>query len=421
MEIFSYCPTEFPRIGTQAPPLTLALVCKAWYYLVMDAPRLWSCFELVLEGMGSSQQEQDETEKRLLLWLRRSRQQPLSFRIIHNCVGIVPDSRSAELLKVLLPHASRWQHIYFHGPGANLVPLQGQRAKGSLQALESISLQLSSPWNHDFDMSRLDIPWSRLSALDLQFYQENVHSWNECFKILSATQILTSCTLNADCSFSLSHDVGRLMLPSLRSLKLIIQGIDSAGVAETNLLSFLERLSLTDLRAFQLEWLVNPTRGGTGSSQWADHSRLIQFIKSSASSLEHLGLAYLPLRDYEIIECLDRLSKLRRLDLRYALTSQWPDPITDVLLQYLTHARSHFTSHGKTNACLPLLRVLKLQCSGEYLNQFLLLALVQTRAAQELKELEVFTLKCLRKGVKDKIETWKSRGLNFTASTLYIR
>lgn len=421
VEIFSHCPTDFPQIGAQVPPLTLALVCKAWYYLVVGTPCLWSRFDLALEGTGSSQQEQDETKKRLLLWLHRSRQQPLSFRIIHDRLGVVPDFRSAELLELLLPHSSRWKYVYFRGPGANLVPLHSQRSRGSLRALKSISLQLSKPWDRDFDMSRIDIPWPQLSALDLQFYQENVLSFNELFNILSVTQKLTSCTLNVDCSFSISHDTGRIVLPSLRSLTLIIQGVNSVGRAETNLFGFLDRLSLTDLQALQLEWLVDPTQDGTGPQQWAVHSQLTRFIQSSASSLEHLGFAYLPLRDHEIIACLKGLKRLRRLDLKYALISRWPDPITDVLLQYLTPEKSSQQNHGSTDACLPLLRVLKLQCSGEYLNQFLLLALAEDRAAQELKELEIFTLKCLTRSIKDGIRTLKSQGLNFTASTLYVR
>jgi len=192
------------------------------------------------------------------------------------------------------------------------------------------------------------------------------------------------------------------------------------GKAETNLFGFLDRLSLTDLQAFELEWLVESTQGGAGQQQWAAHSQLTRFIQSSASSLEHLGFAYLPLRDHEIIACLKGLHKLRRLDLKYALTSRWPDPITDVLLQYLTPEKSSQENHGSTDACLPLLRVLKLQCSGEYLNQLLLLALVEGRAAQELRELEIFTLKCLTKSIKDGIENWESR-LKFTASTLYVR
>jgi len=210
-------------------------------------------------------------------------------------------------------------------------------------------------------------------------------------------------------------------LPSLKSLKLIVQGTDSLGRAETNFFRFLDRLSLTDLRAFQLEWLVDPTQGGIGSQQWAVHSRLTRFVQSTASSLEHLGFAYLPLRDHEIIACLKGLCNLRRLDLKYALASRWPDPITDVLLRYLTPEKSSQQNRGSTGACLPLLRALKLQCSGEYLDHFLLLALVEGRAARGLRELEILTLKCLMKSIKDEIETWKSQGLNFTASTLYVR
>ncbi|KAF5364122.1 hypothetical protein D9756_000967 [Leucocoprinus leucothites] len=423
VEIFSHCPSAFPRIDSQVPPLTLALVCKTWYYLVMNTPRLWSCFELVVEGKGSSQSEEDEMKKRLMLWLRRSRQQPLSFRIIHDAPGTTLDLRSAELLKILLPHASRWQHVYFHGPGRSLAPLQNQRHEGSLRTLRSLSLRLGKPWAHDFDMSRFDIPWSQLSALNLQFYQDHVHSLDECFRILSAAKNLTTCTLNAEYRFS-PPDTGKLELPFLRSLKLIIQGTDPIGMAETSFLSFLERLSLTNLRAISVEWLINSTQGGTGSQWRMVHTRLTNFIQSSASSLEHLGLAYLPLRDYEIIKCLEGLSRLRHFDLKFALTSQQPDPITDTLLQHLTPAHSLSTSQRgerKTVPNLPELRELNLQCSGEYLNQVLLLALVEGRAAQGLKEFGVFTLKSLPKEFRDRIGAWQDRGLHFSACTLNVR
>ncbi|KAJ3571668.1 hypothetical protein NP233_g3596 [Leucocoprinus birnbaumii] len=420
VEIFGYCPSDFPRIGSQEPPLTLARVCKTWYQLVMNTPRLWSCFELVLEGTGSSQPENDEMKRRLILWLHRSRQQPLSFRII-DPPGTAPDSRSAELLELLLPYAPRWQNVYFHGPGRGLLPLQGQCLGESLR---SISLQLCKPWSHGFDVSRFAIPWSQLSGLDLQFYQDNVHFLDECFKILSAAKKLSWCTLNAECSFTLSPSTGKLVLPSLKSLKLIAQGIDPSGGAEMSLLGFLERLSLTSLREFSLEWLVSSTHDAPGSHWRVAHTRLADFLQSSASSLESLGLAYLPVHDHEIIRCLDELPRLRCLDLKYALTTQQLDPITDVMLQYLTPTNplpvSQRDQRGGLSP-LPGLRALKLQCSGEFLNREILLALVEGRAGQGLKEFEMLTLKSLSKEFRDRIGAWRSRGLHFSASTLNVR
>ncbi|KXN83538.1 hypothetical protein AN958_01247, partial [Leucoagaricus sp. SymC.cos] len=423
-EIFSHCPPDFPRIDSLVvPPLTLALVCKTWHHLVTNTARLWSCFELALEGTGSSQWEDNEMKRILQLWLSRSGQSPLSFRIIYDSPGSALDLRSAEFFKILLPHAPRWQHFQFHGPGGGLALLPDQLSQTSLQALKSISFRLGKPWNADFNLSRFNIPWSQLSALDLQSDQDHVHSLGGCLTILSAAKQLTSCTLNANCRLGISRNTERVVLPWLKSLKLIIQGDDSAGVAETSLLSFLERLSMTDLRAFSLEWLVNRREDDTGSRWQAVHPRFTHFIHSSATSLKSLGLAYLPLRDHEIIGCLDGLPSLTSLDLKFALSSHEPGPITDDFLQHLT-PRSPSALHGaRRNAaeCLPSLETLKLQCSEKYLNQAMLLSLVEGRADDKLRVFQIFTMKGLTKESRERIALLKGRGFDFSTLTLNVR
>jgi hypothetical protein len=298
--------------------------------------------------------------------------------------------------------------------------------KESLRSIRTIAFQLGRPWDSDFNLTRFEIPWSQLSTLDLQFYQENVHSLDECFKILSAAKNLTSCTLNADCRTTFSQDTGKLVLSSLKSLKLIIQGDDPAGMAESRLLSFLECLSVENLRAFSLEWLVNRTQGGTGSQWRGVHSRFAKFLHSSAASLEDLGLAYLPLQDDEIIVYMDGLAKLKSLDLKFALASHQPDPITENLLQHLTPSNfslptSQRVQQKDAGDCLPELRTLKLQCSGEYLNEAMLLSLVEGRAAMKLRAFKLFTLRGLSKDSRYRIGALKDRGFDFSVSTLDVR
>jgi hypothetical protein len=371
----------------------------------------------VLEGTGSSQSEKDEIKRKLLLWLKRSRQQPLSFRIIHDCVEAALDIQSAEILGILRSYSSRWQHVHFHGPGGGIALFPTKSNGKSLPTLSSLSLQLGKPWNTAFALSQLEIPWSQLSSLDLQFYQDNIHSLNECFKIMSAARNLISCTLNADYAFSPSQETKKLALPSLRSLKLLIQGTDEASMAETNFLNFLERLVLPNMRAFSVEWLVR--QSGTGPQWRAVHSRFTDFLHSSACSLEDLGLSYLPLHDHEIISYLGVLPHLRTLVLKFSLSSYQPDPITDDLLQYMTPRGRRCA--GSEADCLSPLRTLKLQCSGEYLNQHMLLSLVEAHAAKKLKTFEVLTVKLLSKEFRERMVAYNHCGLNFSASTLNIR
>lgn len=365
-------------------------------------------------------------KRKLRLWLRRSQQHPLSFRIVHNYDGSNPDLRSAELLTILLPHASRWQNVQFHGPSGALAHLPTELSKGSLSALNSLSIRLGKTWNSTFDIGLFEIPWSQLTGLDLQFCQENIHSLDECFRILSAARNLTCCTLNANCVFTLSGDSEKLALPSLRTLKLIMEGDDSAASPEASLLDFLERLQVADLRAFSLEWLVNRSHDGAGLHWRAVHSRFIAFIHSSANSLESLGLAYVPLRDDEIISCLDGLSRLRALDLRFTLANHQPDAVTDDLLLFLTPAMSLPALQrvlGKVPSIdrFPALSALKLQCSGDYLDQVMLLALVEGRATGQLKTFELMTRKLMSKDFRERMAWWRGRGSNFSVSTLNVR
>lgn len=346
--------------------------------------------------------------------------------MIHNYTGNIPDLRSAELLTILVSHTSRWQHVQFHGPNEGLAHLRNELPKGSLPALRSLSVHLNKSWNSSFDITSFNIPWSQLSGLDLQNYQDNVHSLNECFKILSAAPNLTWCIFNASCSFEPSKQPEKLALPFLKSLGLIIQGNDPTGVAERSLLDFLERLSVTDLKMFSLEWLVNRVQGGAESQWTAVHPRFIDFVHSSADSLENLGLAYVPLRDDEIMSCLDGLPKLRVLDLKFPLATQQPDPITEDVLTYLTLASSPSNTQrahrGIPNTDhLPFLRTLKLQCSGEYLDQTMLMALLDGRTAAHLETFELMTMNLLPKDFRDRVAVWQGRGFNFSVSTLNIR
>lgn len=409
-EILSHCPTDFPRIDSQIPPLTLALVCKTWYYLAITTPRLWSSFEVVLEGIGSPL-ERLEMTKRIQLWLHRSRQHPLSFRIVHNYTGGAADLRSAELFTILLPHIARWQNAQFHGPSGALAHLPIELPEGSLPTLKSLSMHINKSWDSSFDLNVFGLPWLQLSELDLQFYQDNTYTLDDCFKVLSVARNVAMCTLGANCVFTIGDDAKKIALPSLKSLKLITHGDHPA--AETDLLNFLEHLSVTNLQAFSLDWLANRTQEDTGSRWGAVHSRFTAFLHASGGSLETLGLAYLPLRDSDILKCLDGLSRLKILDLKFALGGYHSDPITDDFLEYLVPA---------TSPHLPSLKTLKLQCSGEYLDQTKLQSIIESRAVDgQLRVFELLTMKLLSRDFREQIAVWRSQGFDFSLSALNMR
>ncbi|KAF7776803.1 hypothetical protein Agabi119p4_5196 [Agaricus bisporus var. burnettii] len=256
IEIFSHCLADFPRIDScQIPSTTLASVCKAWNHLVMTTPRFWSKFEIVYEDLNHSQVQQDDIMRTLQLWLRRSRQHPLSFRLIHKYAGSPTNPvGSTRYLTTLVSHASRWQNVQFHGPSESLVLLPSQLPNGKLPTLRSLSFHVNGSAGFPFDVASLNIPWSQLSGLDLQIYQDNAHSLNECFTFLSSARNLTCVALNATFPFTLGGHLETITLPYLRSFKLSIQGSDSEGTAELSLRDFLEHVSIPNLTTFSLEW-----------------------------------------------------------------------------------------------------------------------------------------------------------------------
>lgn len=400
----------------------MALVCKAWSYLVKTTPRLWSSFEIVLDDWDFTRARQDDITKRLQLWLRRSRQCPLSFRITHKDTGRATDllgSASTDFLETLVSHASRWQHVQFHGPSGSFVLLQDQLSNGNIPTLRSLSFHINESFGSSLDIASLNIPWSQLSGLDLQLYQSNVHSLNEYFEFLSSAPNLTWCTFNATFPFTLSDHPEKIILPHLRSLKMSIQGNDSGGIAERSFLDFLGQISVTQLMTFSLEWLVDRVGDG-GESRWTHvHPRFMDFIHSSVNTLESLELAYLPLHDHEIIGCLDGMSNMRGLDLKFSLSGQKLDPITADFLDYLQGGRPDVFDEMKIDH-LHLLRTLKLQCSGRYLDQAKLQSLVDRRAGAGLGNFELMTMNSMSKAFMDRMVLWRSRGLSFSTSTLNL-
>ncbi|EKM82117.1 hypothetical protein AGABI1DRAFT_126466 [Agaricus bisporus var. burnettii JB137-S8] len=384
----------------------------------MTTPRFWSKFEIVYEDLNHSQVQQDDIMRTLQLWLRRSRQHPLSFRLIHKYAGSPTNPvGSTRYLTTLVSHASRWQNVQFHGPSESLVLLPSQLPNGKLPTLRSLSFHVNGSAGFPFDVASLNIPWSQLSGLDLQIYQDNAHSLNECFTFLSSAQNLTCVALNATFPFILGDHLETITLPYLRSFKLSIQGSDSEGTAELSLRDFLGHVSIPNLTTFSLEWLVDRVGDGGESCWTAVHHRFLDFLGSSANTLETLELAYLPIQDHEIIGCLDELPKLKSLDLKFSLSSQKLDPITDNFLDYLQRSREDATGQISLEH-LHLLKTLKLQCSGVYLNQAMLQALVDNRAGVGLTAFELMTMKSMSRTFMDRVAMWRSRGFGFSVSTL---
>ncbi|KDR74393.1 hypothetical protein GALMADRAFT_141437 [Galerina marginata CBS 339.88] len=435
VEIFSYCLPPFPHFDIDEAPLLISRVCRAWRSVVLNTPKLWSAFEIEVTGSGTSPSPRDlQIMTTMKLWLERSKNYPLSVRVIHVPINRVPDHRSTQLLAVLIPEARRWRHVQFVVPSTSISSLQ-HSFPADFPLLQSLTLQMKGLWgsNPSFDVSTMNIPWRQLTSLDLQLEHTVLLTLDKCLVILAQTEQLTRCTMNVDCTLDpRTVHTSHLSLPSLETLHLILQGgtnattIAAADRPEACLVQFLNILSLPVLQTLRLGWLVQPS----GARSWsAKHSDFLAFLHRQAQTIQVLSLAYLPLTERELLECLSRVPNLTHLDLKFSLSDIENDPITESLLTAFTSS-PEVTKKGK--ALLPLMEYFNLQCSGKHYDSAVLLAFIDSRRklgrgqsdsvrGSLLKSFNLLSMNPVFREVEKHVQKWTQEGMDVRIESLCIR
>ncbi|KAF8960206.1 hypothetical protein BDZ97DRAFT_2077610 [Flammula alnicola] len=397
IEIFTHCLPSFPRFDINDGPLLISRVCRAWKDLVLDTPKFWSTFEIEITGSGTSLSPPDiNVTNTMDIWLKRSKNYPLTVRIVHIPVGRVPDQRSAQLLAALIPQSRRWRHVEFILPASTMSSLQ-KSLPPDFPTLQSLTLQLKGLWSStpSFNISMLNIPWHQLTVLELQLEHNNLVTLDKCLDILSLAERLTQFTVNASCI--LDHPetyTDRILLPKLETLHLILHG----GSDDT------------------------------------------QIPSERAHAIDTLSIAYLPLSEHELIECLSELPNVTHLDLRFSLSDIENDPITDSLIAACTllwDSPSDSGNQGRRQAItkprLPLLESLDLQCSGKRYTVEGLLAFINSRrqtANREgteavpnsvLKSFHLLSTNSPMRSMEKRVQEYRSEGFDISVDSLVIR
>ncbi|KAF8875334.1 hypothetical protein CPB84DRAFT_1796587 [Gymnopilus junonius] len=416
----------------------LSRVCRSWRLLVLNAPKLWSAFQIEVAGAATATLSLHDlkTMATMRLWLKQSRQYPLSVRLIHIPVGRGPDERSAGLLSALIPEARRWRHVQFIMPQENLAAFHHLPAS-HFPMLESCTIQSKSFWTSvpSTDVSWPNLPWHQLTSLDLEFQHRNLPSLDKCLNILSQAERLTRCTINSDCSLDpLSIPTENVSLPSLGTLHLILQGgnnMANAGVVgrpETSLMHFLNSLSLPQLHTLRIEWLVQQTEVRTWT---AEYPSFLTFLRGVAHNVQTVGLAYLPLTERQLLECLHELPYVTDLELKYSMSDVEHDPITERFLAALTWP-SKISQPSDSAPLLPSLQCFNLQCSGKRFADIALLAFLQSRwrvgtrhqdsvGRRHLKLFHLFSLHQVYPEVEKHVHSWNGEGMAVVLDSLVIR
>lgn len=458
VEIFSHCLPLFPHFDIDEAPLLITRVCKAWRDLAYNTPKLWSTFEIEITGSGTSTPFHDlSIMSTIQLWLERSKAVPLNVRVMHVPVGRIPDPRSAQILSLLVPEARRWKHVQFTLPSSSISSIQNVLPDG-FPELRSLTLQMKGLWNSEpsFDLSSMRIPWHQLTSLDLRLEHGSLLDLEQCLEILSQAERLAAFTATVNCVFDHPETLSEgLSLPTLQTLHLIPRGGGHVGVGPMNdspeacLVKFLKLLSLPAIRTLHIEWLL--LSNGPTSPWPKTHLDFLSFLNEVSPTIRALSIAYLPVTEIELMECLSQVPELADLDLRFSLSDLEHDPITENLLTACTLPSTSFVSDSTgqnqdsedhttttttsssmhTTPLLPALESWNIQCHGKRYTHTGLLSMLSSRwgvkhthgtnSHTRLKSFHLLSMNSVPQALQRCVQTWGNEGFDISIDSLIIR
>ncbi|KAK7018871.1 hypothetical protein R3P38DRAFT_3319734 [Favolaschia claudopus] len=286
-QIFLAClPTHRNCVmSAQEAPVLLGRICSSWRTLSLSAPRLWSRLHIVLPPPDHESLSRDrdifaaKTAQRLEVastWLGRTGICPLSISVereFHLNHLDLPE----DLLELLIPYASRWQHLSLVLPPSGFERLS-RLSENDVPLLMSLSMSSApimdpaytwtpagivfAPNLSSFEFagsgiipSALPLRWNTLTELSLRVSSWN---WNSGLTCETALDILARC-----------H--------ALRSCKLLIQEISESQVLPTNPI-----VPCSFLRAFELQCYKTPLRTAEYLLNHFSHLALEEFSLSAA-------------------------------------------------------------------------------------------------------------------------------------------
>ncbi|KAJ7467481.1 hypothetical protein FB451DRAFT_1560684 [Mycena latifolia] len=252
-------------------PVLLGRICSSWRSLSLSIPRLWSRLHVVepksypeLADVPSKEKLAQRLEA-TKMWLGRSGQCPLSLSVqcAFDSTGTESDT---QILQVLFPFASRWEHITLtvdpsilaHLTEADVPMLKSVELKptgdavewGSLKFLRGLAIYSVKTLAMNFTPSKVPLRWERLTDLTIRMMV-----WDDFMTSEAALQIFSQCPQLRTCRLDIGNgpDLSSratesiFKLPFLHTLELQSYGTLSLMIPE-----LFNRLSLPQLQNLTL-------------------------------------------------------------------------------------------------------------------------------------------------------------------------
>ncbi|KIK62725.1 hypothetical protein GYMLUDRAFT_84218 [Collybiopsis luxurians FD-317 M1] len=393
LRIFLFACRENDLLAFQPPASSIAGVCHRWRELAMSCPALWSSFRVWLGGAKS---QDSALATRLELFLKRSRDQPLTLHI--EC----PDS-GHPLLTKLVQHSGSWRHLTF---GRYAIEAE---VLGALPSLESLSWDTDSDESIKFELIP-PLP-NKLRRISTRSRLPNVTDLNSPPPVNQVTSL----------TFSPGHrDLFKPLLwfPNLQHLALghcsfpyLSLGDHSPRLVPITSLQIEDRSKLNSLTWTQatlvmleaaMDLLMAPNLSSlvVNNDNQKDpdsFSHIQTFIERSGCVLTVLELRGLAISDtcvVDLLRCLHSLAQLTLEDSTVGIASFKP-PISKKLIDSLHTCRSSplkLTLHP----IIPRLRSLAFRAQSRNFNAFSFIDMVSSRWIPDLKYAEETGISCLR-------------------------
>jgi hypothetical protein len=233
---------------------------------------------------------------------------------------------------------------------------------------------------------------------------------DECAYLLSEGTSLVHCRFNATAIWREPQSTLKIAPLGLESLELTLQGEANVQDPHHALASFLENLDLPSLRECRLAWQVQPRAVNGGNTIPVS---LRKFLTSVGHSLRVLSLAYLPMEDQQLIQCLGSLHSLEDITLQYPLRERVDalNPISDRVLQAFTLS-SPVRPHLMKSGLLPWLQSIQFQCRPGALSSDSLISMIESRKGTNLRRVSFLTLRPSQPDlvILQRMKRWEKEG-----------
>lgn len=356
-----------------------------WRDIALSTPRLWTTFHLDLENC---RRDEHNVLSLLSLWLSLSKVLPISFTVSYQ-----PSSRrqwrpsiAEHVLNALALHMDRWQSVHLMLPGAMLRSML-DTPQHDCSFLQELDLDLKGPCH--FDVRSLCR--SQLTTLNLWLEYDALLSLDQWAILLSEATALMHCKFNAKCVWGQQSEGLEVVLVNLQNLDVVFQADTDVANPETALSTFLSHLNLPILKECRLAWQV---RSSGDVESGILHASLIGLLAEIKPSLKVLSLAYFPLQEVELIDCLATVPCLTAINLQYSLGNSAQSPLSDATLRALTLPTNQ--SPPQPRGLLPRLQSIQMQCRRDAFSDSALGDLIKSRKGSHLHDVSCLMLKSPR-------------------------